>query len=45
MARRPPRAEGERPALTRERVLAAIEANKGALDKNGIARVLGVSPD
>ncbi|MFZ4602273.1 MAG: ribonuclease R [Caulobacterales bacterium] len=45
MARRPPRPAGDRPELTRERVLAAIEANGGALDKNRIARVLGVSPD
>jgi ribonuclease R len=53
MARRPPRApEGgrgpgpaERAELTRARVLEAIEANGGALDKNGIARVLGVAPD
>ena len=42
MAKRP---RPPQPELTRERVLAAIHANRGAFDKNGIARVLNVGPD
>ncbi|MBU6372846.1 MAG: ribonuclease R [Alphaproteobacteria bacterium] len=50
MAKRPPRTDGPKPErtraeLTRERVLAAIEANGGVFDKNGLARALGVAPD
>jgi ribonuclease R len=46
MAKRPPPPSStEPPPLTRERVLAALEANGGAAAKRDLARALNLSPD